>query len=113
MSSALVVLADYQGLQVSFTAEGWFNATVVAARHGKRVDHWLANQDTKDYIAALQRLDGNTRLSGYLKTQRGKDGGTWLHPRLAVHFARWLDVDFAVWADEQIRDTQGSWYAAT
>ena len=29
-------------------------------------------------------------------------GGTWLHPKLAIHFARWLDPKFAVWCDEQI-----------
>ena len=29
-------------------------------------------------------------------------GGTWLHPKLAIHFARWLDPRFAVWCDEQI-----------
>lgn len=29
-------------------------------------------------------------------------GGTWLHPKLAVVFARWLDDDFAVWCDENI-----------
>lgn len=28
--------------------------------------------------------------------------GTWLHPKLAVDFARWLDPRFAVWCDEQI-----------
>jgi hypothetical protein len=28
--------------------------------------------------------------------------GTWLHPKLAVIFARWLSPDFAVWCDEQI-----------
>lgn len=29
-------------------------------------------------------------------------GGTWLHPKLAIRFAQWLDADFAVWCDEQI-----------
>ena len=32
----------------------------------------------------------------------GNNRGTWLHPKLAVHFARWLDPKFAVWCDEQI-----------
>ena len=32
----------------------------------------------------------------------GIEQGTWLHPKLAVHFARWLDPKFAVWCDEQI-----------
>lgn len=25
--------------------------------------------------------------------------GTWIHPRLAVDFARWISADFAVWMD--------------
>lgn len=29
-------------------------------------------------------------------------GGTWLHPKLAIAFARWLDAKFAVWCDGQI-----------
>ena len=38
----------------------------------------------------------------YLKTKRGQGGGTWLHPKLAVRFAQWLDPKFAVWCDMQI-----------
>jgi len=36
----------------------------------------------------------NTRNSG--------NGGTWLHRKLAVPFARWCDVRFAIWCDYQI-----------
>lgn len=32
----------------------------------------------------------------------GNAPGTWIHPKLAVHFAYWLDVEFAVWVGEQI-----------
>ena len=28
--------------------------------------------------------------------------GTWLHPKLAIRFAQWLDIQFAIWCDEQI-----------
>ena len=30
--------------------------------------------------------------------------GTWAHPKLAIFFARWLDVRFAVWCDAMIED---------
>ena len=42
---------------------------------------------------------------GLVKTKAGAPihgGGTWLHPKLAVFFARWLNVNFAVWADLHI-----------
>jgi hypothetical protein len=54
---------------------------------------------TVAYVAALHRKYGNFT---HLKMRRGMGGGTWMHPKLAVRFAQWLDVDFAVWCDEQI-----------
>lgn len=96
-----LVQRDYQGSAITYQDDGWFNATEAADRFGRRVDHWLANQETKDYIAALCEIT-NTRKEGYLKTKRGVGGGTWLHPKLAVRFAQWLDPRFAVWCDAQI-----------
>lgn len=69
-------------------------------------------------MALHRALTGNSRNPGdwsimeYLdahnflvQTKRGgKKGtaGTWCHPKLAVFFARWLDVRFAVWCDLMI-----------
>lgn len=96
-----LVTLNYQGHAIAYQDDGWFNATAAAAQFGRRVDHWLANQETKAYIASLCEIT-NTPLSGYLKTKRGAGGGTWLHPKLAVRFAQWLDPRFAVWCDMQI-----------
>lgn len=30
--------------------------------------------------------------------------GTWLHPKLALVFARWLSMDFEIWCDEKISE---------
>ncbi|MBR8161324.1 KilA-N domain-containing protein [Burkholderia vietnamiensis] len=99
---ATVIAADYNGLAVSFTGDGWFNATAAAKHYGKRIPHWLENAETQQYMNALAEAL-NIRNSGYLiRTQRGRDGGTWLHPKLAVAFARWCDARFAVWCDLQI-----------
>jgi hypothetical protein len=98
--SALIT-REYSGITLSFQNDGWFNATQAAERFGRRVDVWAKSQDTKDYIAALCEVS-NTTEKGYLKTKRGAGGGTWLHPKLAVHFARWLDPKFSVWCDVQI-----------
>lgn len=98
-----IIVADYQGFAVSFTDDGWFDATAAAAKYGKRPNDWLALPATKEYLAALDD-DLNTGKSGnWVRVTRGKTGGTWLHPDLAVQFARWLDVRFAIWCDRQIR----------
>lgn len=94
-----IIVADYHGLSVSFTDEGWFNATAAAARYGKEPAQWLRLPGTKSYLEAFRRKYGEIT---YLKSRRGVGGGTWLHPKLGVRFAQWLDDDFAVWCDEQI-----------
>ena len=101
---AHIVLAHYQDLVVSFTEEAWFNATAVAEKYGKRVDHYLANADTKDYIAALCEAENTRKVGDFVRSKRGRNGGTWFHPDLAVHFARWIDVRFSIWCDRQIRE---------
>lgn len=96
--AAKIIQADFNGNAVQFNDAGWFNATAAADRFGKRVGDWVDLPSTKEYVERL-----NTRISGNLiQSKRGKNGGTWLHPKLAIVFARWLSVDFAIWCDEQI-----------
>ncbi len=99
---------DYQGQAVAFNAEGWINTTDAAARFGKRPADWLALEGTRDYMEAMASALGlESKVSqnhfGLARTSRGgKAPGTWLHPKLAVRFAQWLDMKFAVWCDLQI-----------
>jgi hypothetical protein len=105
MPNALIV-EQYEGQPVHFMGDGWFNATGPAKRHGKKPAHWLALPGTKSYMAALGKALGfevgfpDIKLVRTSKV-RGQ-AGTWLHPKLAVPFARWLSDDFAVWCDLKI-----------
>jgi hypothetical protein len=87
---------------------------------GKRWNHYVANDRTRDYISALQQalapetpcaaaVAGNpvtrpavteTRQGGAAHLQ-----GTWIHPRLAVDLARWISPAFAVWMDGWFLET--------
>ncbi|WPQ37776.1 KilA-N domain-containing protein [Achromobacter xylosoxidans] len=111
MPNALII-EQYEGQPVHFMGDGWFNATGPAKRHGKEPYEWLRLPDTEAYLAALgRRYASNAQemskpgKSRFVLTRRGGrpgEAGTWLHPKLAVRFAQWLDVDFAIWCDEQI-----------
>lgn len=93
-----IIKADFDGSVVTLNSDGWINATVIADANGKRVGDWVDLPSTREYVERL-----NTRLSGNLiQAKRGRNGGTWLHPKLAVMFARWISIDFAIWCDEQI-----------
>lgn len=100
MSNILVL--SYQQNSITFDELGWFNATTAAEHFNKRPIDWLKLDSTKEYLSVLADLL-NCEESSLLKTRRGRyQGGTWLHPRLAVRFSQWLDARFAVWCDLQI-----------
>ena len=111
--SARIIPFDYDGQAVRFNAEGWINATEAAARFGKLPHEWLRLPETVAYLEALVKCG---KIPQLVRAQRGRNGGTWLHPKLAVAFARWLSVDFAVWCDDQIdallRGDQSTWHQA-
>ena len=106
--SARIIPFDYQGQAVAFNAEGWINATEAAARFGKRPVDWLRLSETRDYLEAMASalgLEGKVSQNHFGLTRTGRGGkapGTWLHPKLAVRFAQWLDTRFAIWCDLQI-----------
>lgn len=96
-----IITAYYNGTQVFFQNDAYLNATTIAKHFNKSPRRWLELPSTIEYIDLLsKRL--NVGKSDILKTTRGINGGTWLHRRLAVPFARWINVEFAIWCDEQI-----------
>ncbi|WP_338803592.1 KilA-N domain-containing protein [Xenorhabdus griffiniae] len=125
-----IIPLEYDGHPIRFNEEGWINATDVAAKFGKEPNDWISQLDTLEYLCALsKKLFSNsgaerelgkikeleirksstrakilrlTKKTGLVKTRAGINGGTWLHPKLAIRFARWLSVDFEIWCDEQI-----------
>ena len=108
MNESNVIPFRYQGQPVRFNTDGWINATEAAKQFGKRPSHWLELPNTKSYMTALAKHLGGSFDAGksdikLVETSkvRGK-AGTWLHPKLAVAFARWLSDDFAVWCDLHI-----------
>ncbi|WP_370870217.1 KilA-N domain-containing protein, partial [Rhodoferax sp.] len=97
--------------------------TTASEHFGKRLDHFMASESTAEYLSALSELTGlaprnsgskvgglpyNHRTTALVVAVPGNryipDRGTWAHPKLAVFFARWLDVRFAVWCDSMIED---------
>ncbi|MDF3917516.1 KilA-N domain-containing protein [Salinicola salarius] len=97
-----IIPFPYQGQAIRFTHDGWINATDIAKRFGKLPNEWLRLPETQRYIGALAHALNAGESRNLVRAARGRSGGTWLHPKLAVVFARWLDVEFAVWCDMQI-----------
>jgi len=80
------------------------NATEIAKFFGKTPKDWLRTQDTKDYISALSSWENMPNENLVSVKQGGKHQGTWIHNKLAISFARWLNPNFAVQCDIKIRE---------
>lgn len=112
-----VIPFRYQGQPVRFNTDGWINATAAASMFGQQPRDWLRLHETEAYMRALAghlglpfepRMVGRAKskkvsggksgfrpelsnCEGLVVTRRGSTangGGTWLHPKLAVAFAR-------------------------
>jgi len=69
---------------------------------GKRLDNFWDNEGTAEYIKCLDEFLIPSDSRELIQAKKGRYGGTFCHPKLAVFFARWLDVRFAVWCDLMI-----------
>ena len=95
----------WNGISISRrTSDGYVNATAMCQAGGKRLNHYVANDRTQAYIAALAPVTGIpvTGIDGLIQVRQGGQPhlqGTWIHPRLAIDLARWIAPAFAVWMD--------------
>lgn len=89
----------YQGQNVQFSDNGnlMVNATQMAKLFDADMFEYLSNKSTEKFIQAClnnKNLNFQTKDDLFYSRQRS---GTWMHKILALHFAMWLDADFAVW----------------
>lgn len=102
------MIKEWEGEKLYFSDDGWLNATKAAKVFGKEVKRYLALDSTKHYLERLGDRLGSKSNDGFsditFKSQKGHNGGTYLHPKAAVHFARWCDPDFAIDCDMMIDD---------
>lgn len=93
----------YGGTSVEFDIDHrniMINATEMAKIFNKRIDVFLKAEGTKAFIEALKfpPFGGNSESLKYeeIIQTKGKSG-TWMHRKLALKFAGWLDPAFEVW----------------
>lgn len=98
-----LITKTFNNVPFVFREDGWFNMTKAAQHFGKRLDSFMKSPETRDYIEALE-TSPTIRGNAVQAIRGGATPGTWAHPKLAVFFARWLDVRFAVWCDAMIED---------
>ncbi|WP_138992727.1 phage antirepressor KilAC domain-containing protein [Larkinella sp. C7] len=98
-------IKKYKGNPIEFEIinhEVYANATGMCKPFEKRPIDWIRLPDSQRYIQASQAKCENLTL---IQTRRGgSNPSTWIHQKLIVVLARWLDVDFAVQCDEWVAE---------
>jgi len=102
-----LVSETYQGAPISLRpSDGWVNATQMAQAFGKRTNDFLRQASAFEFVAALKEdlsKTGFPVLEVCTVHHGGIAPGTWMHPDLALEFARWLSPEFAIWTNRVIR----------
>ncbi|WP_373077285.1 KilA-N domain-containing protein [Fusobacterium varium] len=102
-----LVTREYLGNNIEFKMiDGhiYANANKMAEAFGgsQRLKDWKRSENTKKYIEVLEAkwkfstpvID--TKIGGV------NGGESWIHEKLILNFARYLNVEFELWCDEQI-----------
>ena len=108
---------NYDGQAISFEfADGnrMINATGMARPFpDKRINNFLRNQQTKDYLVLLEKRYANSRIGPnkqpreVLRVVKGGEPqlqGTWMDEKLALKFAAWLSPEFELWVFDRIQE---------
>lgn len=93
-------LNNFAGVEIRMRkSDGFLNAKDMAKVKNKKVNDYFRLDQTKEFIKALEKkVDGISRLPIIDTITKGANEfrGTWIHPKLAIHFAMWISPEFSV-----------------
>lgn len=90
------IQVEYQNKTIVFSMSGWLNASHVAELYSASLDSWLRSHETKEYLTDVAMVLG---VEGPQELIQISAGSIWLHPKVAVEFAREIDRKLARWCD--------------
>ena len=97
-------------------SDGYVNATQICKAHqqvtGERKDprNWLETRTARSAMDKLAVITGIPVIN-LTEQKTGKYGGTWIHPRLAVRFAMWVNDDFSLLVEDWVHSWLESGYS--
>ncbi len=101
--------------------DGYINLNQMANATGKRIDHWLKTEPTKELFDEFLRhqkcpylstpsegefsenASDSKDIEPPIRTIQGRNGGTWAHPDIAIQFAMWCSPAFALQVSKWVR----------
>lgn len=103
-----LVIKEYLGNKIEFKmVDGmvYANANQMAIGFGgsSKLADWKRSPKTKEYINTLNDAGIVDMEKSHIASKGGENkGSTWIHEKLVLNFARYLNINFELWCDEQI-----------
>ena len=88
-------LKNNKKMIIPMREDGYINATLLCEAGNKLFGHYKENKQTQDYLQALESIIGIPIIK-LIETKAGKYGGTYVHRKVGIHLAQWIDPYFAV-----------------
>ena len=104
MNNDTKILAQYNGSPISVRSDGHIDLTGMCKANGKKLSHFLALKETKDYIKVMERDAGipASKIIEVVKGGNAKNQGSWGHPEIAILLAQWISPEFHRWCNAHI-----------
>lgn len=106
---------QYEGYNITFQigdGDVMVNLSQMGKPFGKLPGHFLANEQTKQFIAVLE--EKVTIGIPIVNVQNGgQNPGTWAHQKLALKYAAWLNPRFELWVYDRIEELLKHGFTAT
>ena len=83
--------------------DGYIDATKLCQAGGKKFNDWYRLEQTNDLIQALNLKTGIDAIK-LIDSKKGRYGGSWIHPDLAVQLAQWISPMFSLQVSSWVRE---------
>ena len=105
MSCAQAVKSlTFNGIVIESRAgDNYINATQMCKAGCKLFADWSRLKATKELFEVLEVTMG-IPIVKFIDSKEGKNGGSWVHPDLAVQLAQWISPSFAIQVSRWIRE---------
>ena len=94
---------ELNGVMMICREDGFVNATNLCKAGNKHFKHWYENKQTKELIDALVLKVGIPAIK-LIDSTKGRYGGSWIHPDLAVQLAQWISPMFSLQVSSWVRE---------
>jgi len=103
-----LISRDFHGATIRQRSDGYLDATAMCKATGKRLNNYIRNNTTKDFLIELSDFlsknpvaligvsEQNQQLIQIVKGGTPESQGTWVHPYVSINLAQWCSPMFAV-----------------